>query len=51
MSLVRDAAVKALMDAPTIFDKVEGIGETMAYAAKAWKRPFRTGCPTRLTAP
>lgn len=37
MSLVRDAAVKALMDAPTIFDKVEGIGETMAYAAKAWK--------------
>ena len=47
MSLVRDAAVKALMDAPTIFDKVEGIGETMAYAAKAWKTAVQDGLPNK----
>ena len=47
MSRVRDAAVKALMDAPTIFDKVEGIGETMAYAAKAWKTAVQDGLPNK----
>ena len=51
MSLVRDAAVKALMDAPTIFDKVEGIGRPWHMQPRRGKRPFRTGCPTRLTAP
>ena len=47
MSRVRDAAVKALMDAPTIFDKVEGIGETMAFAAKAWKTAVQDGSPNK----
>lgn len=47
MSRVRDAAVKALMDAPTIFDKVEGIGETMAFAAKAWKTAVQDGLPNK----
>ena len=47
MSLVRDAAVKALMDAPTIFDKVVGIGETMAFAAKAWKTAVQDGSPNK----
>ena len=35
------------MDAPTIFDKVEGIGETMAYAAKAWKTAVQDGLPNK----
>ena len=47
MVRVRDAAVKALMDAPTIFDKVGGIGETMAYAAKAWKTAVQDGLPNK----
>ena len=47
MARVRDAAVKALMDAPTIFDKVGGIGETMAYAAKAWKTAVQDGLPNK----
>ena len=47
MVRVRDAAVKALMDAPTIFDKVGDIGETMAYAAKAWKTAVQDGLPNK----
>lgn len=47
MVRVRDAAVKALMDAPPIFDKVGSIGETMAYAAKAWKTAVQDGLPNK----
>ena len=47
MVRVRDAAVKALMDAPTIFDKVGSIGETMAYAAKAWETAVQDGLPNK----
>ena len=47
MVRVRDAAVKALMDAPPIFDKVGSIGETMAYAAKAWKTAVQEGLPNK----
>ena len=47
MVRVRDAAVKALMDVPPIFDKVGSIGETMAYAAKAWKTAVQDGLPNK----
>ncbi|MCD8340576.1 MAG: hypothetical protein LUC87_00270 [Clostridiales bacterium] len=47
MEMTRNAILKKIDNAPTIFDQIEGIDRVLLYAARAWKTAVEDGSPNK----
>ncbi len=48
MEMTRNAILKKIDNAPTIFDQIEGIDRVLLYAARAWKTAVEDGSPNKV---
>ncbi len=47
MEMTRNAILKKIDNAPTIFDQIEGIDRVLLYAARAWRTAVEDGSPNK----